>query len=713
MQRYCQEEKSYKHPLLPLAMEEQTPADPPLQVLREIFNYQEFRPNQRAIIESILQGKSALAILPTGAGKSLCFQIPALILSGLTLVISPLIALMKDQVDNLRKKGIMNAAFLNSSLAEGEQEEIYSRIKEQEIKILYLAPETLLNNKLLNVLQEAKISFIAIDEAHCISTWGHDFRPDYLKLKGIIHELKNPPLLALTATANKKVEQDIINQLNIHLEVFKDTFDRKNLLLSVLKLKPGQQKNSMVREILEKIPGSGIIYVNFIKTSEDLSVYLRGQGISCDCYNGSLEHSRRRQIQESFIQGKTRIIVATNAFGMGIDKPDIRLIIHYDPPKSLESYYQETGRAGRDSKDSHCVLLYSQEDSIKLKKFIRLSLPEPAKIEKLKKFLEKDAGKTIYARQKRLAEDLEIDEVTFRLLLHHLEKLNLIKVYNKIFRRALIKDIKFLEMTGEAKNLFSSYYFEKNKQNWIDLEELSQLTEMPLQKINALLYDLRSRDQIKLFENDAATPIEIKTAIKTVEIKEIEDLFRKLMMNNISKLKEMLEYIDCSECKKKFILNYFGESSNLSCRICNYCNPGIIGLSHEKRSIQLTEKDHHLLEQQGDGEMGIRTKATFTVLEAVQQLDAKEIRIGKNTLTEFLKGSKSKKIMEKNVHGLKAYSSLRAFSGKEILSIISYLIQEGYLTIIDADSEYPRPLLYLTEHGEALLEEKEKINLGS
>ncbi len=325
-------------------------AKDPLTILNTVFNHSSFRSQQKEIIDNVLSQKNTLAILPTGAGKSICFQIPALIFDGLTVVVSPLIALMKDQVDNLKKKGVLDVAYINSMLDQSTKERIYEQLKKSKLKMLYVAPETFVDNRLMSILKSCNISLIAIDEVHCISIWGHNFRPDYLRLRRMIRALNNPapPVLGLTATATKTVEEDVQKQLGIKCDVFKASFDRKNLLFSVLTLKSTIRKEEILKTLLKRLKGSAIVYVNFTRTAEELAKYLAVEGLSASYYHGQIkDKEERRRIQNDFISGRTRIVVATNAFGMGIDKEDIRTIIHYNLPKSIENYYQEVGRRKR------------------------------------------------------------------------------------------------------------------------------------------------------------------------------------------------------------------------------------------------------------------------------------------------------------------------------------------------------------------------------
>jgi len=331
------------------------------EVLNKYFGYTEFRPSQDTVIDALLSGRDVLGVMPTGAGKSICFQIPALILPGLTIVVSPLISLMKDQVSQLRH-GEVPAAFINSSLTEKQYREVLRRAGNGQYKIIYAAPERLKTESFLRFALETPISLIAIDEAHCVSQWGQDFRPSYLKIHEFVEKLKiRPTIGAFTATATGEVKKDIIHFLKLNDPLSLTTgFDRPNLYFGVEKPKI---KSKRFQELISERNGMcGIVYCSTRKTVDAVCAELRRRGESAARYHAGLDDLERRVNQDNFIENKISIMVATNAFGMGIDKPDVRYVIHYNMPKNLENYYQEAGRAGRDGKPSECILLFSDDD---------------------------------------------------------------------------------------------------------------------------------------------------------------------------------------------------------------------------------------------------------------------------------------------------------------------------------------------------------------
>lgn len=335
--------------------------------LKEIFGYSQFRGDQEAIIHSILAGRNTFVIMPTGAGKSLCYQLPAIVSEGTAIVISPLIALMKNQVDQLNAFGI-NAQFLNSTLSKAEMNKVKKDTLNGTLKLLYIAPESLTKEENLDFLKKATISFVAIDEAHCISEWGHDFRPEYRKIRGIVDDIGNLPVIALTATATPKVQQDI--QKNLQMEeadLYKTSFNRKNLYYEI---KPKvDAKKQLIKFVKQNKGKSGIVYCLSRKTVEEIAELLNVNDVKALPYHAGLDPQTRMHNQDAFLNEDVDVICATIAFGMGIDKPDVRFVIHYDAPKSLEGYYQETGRSGRDGLEGNCVMFYSYDDIVKLEKF--------------------------------------------------------------------------------------------------------------------------------------------------------------------------------------------------------------------------------------------------------------------------------------------------------------------------------------------------------
>lgn len=383
----------------------QTPTD----LLRSVFGHREFRGRQAEIIERILTGQHALVIMPTGMGKSLCYQVPAILLakqtrnaSGLrpavdrpllTLVISPLIALMKDQVDALNRKGI-DAGFINSSLQRSEREQRYADVKAGKFDLLYVTPERFRKSDFVNVIGRRQIALLAVDEAHCISEWGHDFRPDYTRVGEIRTLLGNPTTIALTATATPHVQQDIIRQLALapeQVKLFHQGIDRPNLSLDVIQVWDDDAKEELILQHRNSLSGSGIVYFTLIKSLMQFSERLWKQEIPHLIYNGDLPRVQRRQLQESFMHEPGHLVLATNAFGMGIDKEDIRYVLHADLPGSLESYYQEIGRAGRDGLPSRCLLMYDERDLATQMEFMQWSNPDAQFYERVYDFLSNDS----------------------------------------------------------------------------------------------------------------------------------------------------------------------------------------------------------------------------------------------------------------------------------------------------------------------------------
>ncbi len=401
--------------------------------LQKYFQFSTFRPGQKEIINAIMQGRDVVALMPTGGGKSLCYQLPSIMTEKLSLVISPLIALMKDQVDVLNKRGIP-AVFINSTLSKEAIAERMEKIKTGKVKILYLAPERLNNPQFQNFLSQLDIFLFSVDEAHCVSQWGHDFRPDYLRIKKYIQKFKSRPIIAaFTATATPEVKDDIVEKLALqNPKIFIRGFDRPNLKFLVQTNLKTQERHSEILRIIKSLTGSGIVYTLSRKEAESIAKFLKDNDMVAVAYHAGMLSNKREKIQDDFMGNRIRIIVATVAFGMGVDKSDIRFVIHAGMPGSLEGYYQEAGRAGRDGKRAFCVLLHAKKDVNTHKFFIRKSRGEMIK-----------EGKN-EAEIKRVI-DLKYD---------HLEKMIEYSTRKKCRRRMILEYFNDPELKNSAENCY-------------------------------------------------------------------------------------------------------------------------------------------------------------------------------------------------------------------------------------------------------------------
>ena len=552
----------------------------PKEALHTYFGYDDFRPLQSEIIASVLDHRDTLALMPTGGGKSICFQVPTLVMANedpdkrLCLVITPLIALMRDQVANLQARGI-HAAAIYTGMSYDKQRVALDNCLYGPYHFLYCSPERLESEEFRKRLKDLPIGLIAVDEAHCISQWGYDFRPSYLNIAAVRELLPDVPVLALTATATPDTIEDIQEKLGFREKnVLRKSFHRENLTYVVRRT---DNKDEQVAHILSKVPGSAIVYVRNRKRAQELAEFLH-----TDYYHAGLTTKERNDRQQAWTEGKTRVIVATNAFGMGIDKPDVRLVIHYDLPSHLESYYQEAGRAGRDGKTAYAVLLYNEaEDKAKLKKRAVDTYPPKEFVEqvyhKTMDFLQIGAGSGLGHRF-----TLHIDQLC------HVMKLPVIQTYSALH---ILTQAGYIDFEEEhetqprvqilvPRHQLGEYNLSYEQAELLDIlmrsytgiyTDLQYVREADKDEIHQLLVSLAQRGIITYIPRSIGCSLTMTNERQT-EIYLSPAIFEERQERFISKLQAMLEYADQTQfCREQVLLSYFGESSAPACGHCDVC----------------------------------------------------------------------------------------------------------------------------------------------
>jgi ATP-dependent DNA helicase RecQ len=624
------------------------------EALQQHFGFTDFREGQDEVIQAVLAGRNTVVVMPTGGGKSLCYQLPALMRDGVTLVVSPLIALMKDQVDQLAERGIAGT-FINSSLSYTETNIRLSRLRMGEYKLLYVAPERFRSQAFMDSIAETQVRLFAVDEAHCISHWGHDFRPDYLRMKPAIEQLGNPQVIALTATATPQVRADICEQLGLtDAQVFVAGFDRPNLALRVMHPGTEREKIDILKRLIRQATGAGIIYAATRKSVEQIASRLKLAGLRIELYHGGMDDSERSRAQDAFMRGDAQAIVATNAFGMGIDKSDIRFVAHFHLPGSIEAYYQEVGRAGRDGLPADCVLLFNYADTRTQQFFIEGSHPSPELIKRVYDEIVSFGLERVELTARELSERLRIkNDMSIHSALVVLEKAGHIErgrageaMVLALMKTSIDAALSAVPDDSNEGGVLRDLVFTRNvnerEQTELDVKAIAAQLGLSDAQMRRALAALAAKELISYHAAFQGRGIRLLDAPPAKALRvDTKELATRAAAEQL-KLRRVIDYCYHKSCLRTFILKYFGDrKQSLACQSCSTCAPDAarfleddraeakpagtlrVGRAARSKADKPTELDHFIIEQAPSGvELREQLKARAASKRALTQAES-------------------------------------------------------------------------------------------
>jgi len=692
------------------------------------FGLTAFREGQREVIEAILSGQNCLCVMPTGGGKSLCYQLPAVAQEGLTLVISPLIALMKDQVDQLKHLNIP-VTLINSSITTDEQFQRLDAMAAGEYKMAYVAPERFRSQRFIASLQRANLKMIAIDEAHCVSEWGHDFRPDYLKLGRFREQVGAPPTIALTATATPKVRQDILKQLNLdEPQVFITGFARENLFYESQHARTDNEKNDVLVDKLNRLKieqGPGIVYASTRKQTESIVELINQRTkYTAQIYHAGMLAEERKQAQEAFMRDEVDIVVATNAFGMGIDKPDVRFVIHYAMPGTLEAYYQEAGRAGRDGKRSDCLLIHSPRDRMLQEFFINNSYPQKEVVLTVCEFLRNREESPIELTQEQVKEEMQLplggDAVgTCERILETAGVIERLEASQNLATVRLATDaesvVEFVPARAKSQRRVLNVIAQivgnrRNELVYIPPATIYERTEMTPRAVATAINGLSKLDfftHLPPFRGRAIRILDHETPLRELEI-DFETLEARREAE-FEKLEQVLRYAMTPNCRQAAILHYFGQEDAPACGHCDHCGDQKIkgkerGADHEVKPVKVSSDGEKTTgappQSSGCPNWELLGEPVRIALSGVTRMEQR-FACGKTMVAQMLCGSQSAKLRKFGFDKLSTFGMLSCLTQSLVIQLLDSLVVAGFLE--QADLERFRPVLRITKLGREIM----------